>query len=301
MQGLQPRQNPRPSPFEFREEYIGPRGAQDDFTLFAYDREGRVVGYAEYSVYGDELFVEALDLRPTHRRRGLGRLMVTEASALHPEAGTVNLAWETPEGQQLMENPDATLRILDHRRRVIDELPLDTARMDIGDPRVRELLFTAVMGQADQGAASLEFVQGGETLDTIRFKDFDLVRRDGKEQFHDVFFQALDDVAPPPRSGTRERYSLNARSKEWRERHRRMTKAQRREEYEAFARSQEGFVLRPTERGRWAAWVMPFERGHVYADTPQGAVDALSEQEGRELSPWTYLDREYLEGTAATG
>ncbi len=204
--------NPRRSAFEFREEYLGPRGAQDDFTLFAYD-QGSVVGYAEYSVYGGELFVEAMDLRPSHRRTSLGRLMVTEASALHPEAGMISLAWETPDAQHLLENPEqeATLRIVDHRRRVIEELSLDTARIAVGDPRERALLFLAVLGQADRGAAALEFVQGGETLDTIRFKDFDLVRPDGQERFHEVFFQALDDVAPPPASGERQRYSLKNR------------------------------------------------------------------------------------------
>lgn len=200
------------SAFEFREEYIGPRGDQDDFTLFAYD-QGSVVGYAEYSMYGggDELFVEAMDLRPSHRRTGLGRLMLEEAWALHPEAEIVSLAWETPEREPLTHNPDATLRILDHRRRVIEELPVDASRMDMGDPRERALLFLAVLGQADRGAAALEFVQGGETLDTIRFVDFDLGDPAGQEQFHEVFFQALDDLSPPPASGARPRYSLKNR------------------------------------------------------------------------------------------
>ena len=193
------------SEFEFREEYIGPRGDQDDFTLFAYD-QGSVVGYAECGG-GDELFVEAMDLRPSHRRTGLGRLMLEEAWALHPEAELVSLAWETPERAPLTQNP-ASLRVLDHRRRVIHEYDIDTERVDLTDPRVRELLYTAVIGQADQGAASLEFAMDGEAVESIRFEDFDL-GPGAQEEFYEAFFQALNDLSPPPASGVRERYSLN--------------------------------------------------------------------------------------------
>jgi hypothetical protein len=94
----------------------------------------------------------------------------------------------------------------------------------------------------------------------------------------------------------------------------RATKAERQAEYEAFHRTQEGYVVRPvrTNKGRdvWVAWVMPrFDalgrersgdevgRKPPFFTTARQAVQALRKREGRpDLPEWSYIDRDAFKG-----
>lgn len=93
----------------------------------------------------------------------------------------------------------------------------------------------------------------------------------------------------------------------------RATKAEKQAEYEAFHRTQEGYVVRPvrTTKGRdvWVAWVMPRmdargreRNGEVgrkppFFTTARKAVQALRKQEGRaDLPEWSYIDRDAFQG-----
>jgi hypothetical protein len=201
----------RATQLEFDEEYQGPYGTEDRFTLTAY-REGKRVAVVDYRVLGDELYFDDIETRPGYPQpRKLRSQMVTEAARRHPEAEHLHVGRAL--GSTYVGNApqEATLRLLDARRRVIDELPLDTTRADFNDPGVREAIYTSVIYQADQGAAAVEFVVDDEVIDMLIFKDYDLQRREGQTQFAETFFASLDDVAPPPASGPRRPYRPNRR------------------------------------------------------------------------------------------
>jgi hypothetical protein len=61
----------------------------------------------------------------------------------------------------------------------------------------------------------------------------------------------------------------------------------------------DGFTLRyAPQRGEWEAWVLPDDarrQNSVFGKTAKEAADALMVQEGRELNPWNYIDREAYE------
>jgi hypothetical protein len=197
---------------EFEEQYHGPRGGEDEYTLIVY-RGGQRVAVADYRVLGDELYFDDIETRPGYPQpQKLHSEVVFEAGRRHPEAEHLHVGSLLGRSTYVSNAPQAaTLRLLDARRRVIEELPLDTTQADFGNPVAREMIFQRIIYQADQGAAAVEFVVDDEVIDMLVFKDYDLRRRDGQEQFAETFFGSLDDVAPPPESGPRRPYRPNPR------------------------------------------------------------------------------------------
>lgn len=192
----------------FRLEHVASQHGQRDYTMLAYD--GNVaVGYVDYTIFQGELSIRMVEVRDTYRRRGIGRQMIAEVAREHPDlpievfgdvlseqgaAFVQGLSQNPPPGELLVVGPDG----------VLQRLALDGVRLDI--PNTRDLLFRSLMYEwMEHGAVAIELWEGGEPVDTLHFAEYDF-RADPKGEVHRFrmdLYDALDDLLPPPRSGTR--------------------------------------------------------------------------------------------------
>ena len=88
----------------FHEETTGYHHGQKDLTLYAYDEktpEKRVLGYIQYSIFEDEIYVAYIFVHPPYRRQGIGKALVRK---LMENKEPINWGLATPEGIELLRS-----------------------------------------------------------------------------------------------------------------------------------------------------------------------------------------------------
>jgi hypothetical protein len=70
---------------KFEEEHLASYAGQNNYELGLY-KDGEIMGYAQYTVYKDEITVGDIFVRPDRRREGFGSMLIKKMKSLHPEA-----------------------------------------------------------------------------------------------------------------------------------------------------------------------------------------------------------------------
>lgn len=73
------------SKITFQHEHLDHYDGQDNYELGIYE-DGEVIGYVSYVIYGGEITISDVVVRPDRRREGFGSMLIKKMKQLHPES-----------------------------------------------------------------------------------------------------------------------------------------------------------------------------------------------------------------------
>jgi GNAT superfamily N-acetyltransferase len=69
----------------FQHEHLDHYDGQDNYELGIYE-DGEVIGYVSYVIYGGEITISDVVVRPDRRREGFGSMLIKKMKNLHPDS-----------------------------------------------------------------------------------------------------------------------------------------------------------------------------------------------------------------------
>lgn len=91
-----------PASIRLYDELIGSSHGQTDHTLLAYDTDGAVLGYLQYSVFRGQPLIHSIMVIQAYRRRGIGTMLVCHLQAHYPSV-QLDWGWTTQLGEALKQ------------------------------------------------------------------------------------------------------------------------------------------------------------------------------------------------------
>lgn len=208
----------RANPLTFYDETVGAHHGQTDAMLIAYEGDNPVGGI-DYVVYEGDVHISHVEVKESHRRRGVAAQLFRELSRLHPDA-RIHGGYLSEEGAAFAEGlparmqrdfePNAPLGDVVVDLVGADNTLLDGVHLAELDPDVqrdRVLIVSQVDDLVRRAArnreldAQVEVVSDEEVLDGFEVG----WAMENRQAMYERLLIAVESAEPIPRSGTRAR------------------------------------------------------------------------------------------------
>lgn len=120
-------------------EVRGSHSGQLDCTMSFKSPEGKLIGYIDYSVYGEEVHVQMIKVRRENRRQGLGSKMIKALQKEYPNT-EINIGSTTEEGDAFFKAVNAVEVPVSDVQEKLEELKAVRAKLADYYQRHEELI-----------------------------------------------------------------------------------------------------------------------------------------------------------------